>query len=235
MIAPCNKFLFRQVPIKPLQPKKISISSRPDEISVVEENSNFSHESSAFLPSMCGFKLAFSKIASLLKHINELRVLLSDNPLDILSINETRLDNSVGDDEVYIPGYDIIGHNCEHNSRFGGGVCIYVQPNANFSLRPDQVRYILKMYALRFVNLDLNPFLLLPGIGLLIHRLRYFLILNPLGSPDIKIVLLTNIFYIYNLHQLINSPTCITNASSTLIDVILQIVFIILFPLVSPM
>ena len=54
-------------------------------------------------------------------------------------------------------------------------------------------------------------------------------------QPDIKIVLLTNIFYIYNLHQLINSPTCITNASSTLIDVILQIVFIILFPLVSPM
>ena len=54
-------------------------------------------------------------------------------------------------------------------------------------------------------------------------------------QPDIKIVLLTNIFYIYNLHQLIISPTCITNASSTLIDVILQIVFIILFPLVSPM
>ena len=180
MIAPCNKFLFRQVPIKLLQPKKISISSRPDEISVVEENSNLSHESPAFLPSMCGFKLASSKIASLLKHINELRVLLSDNPLDILSINETRLDDSVGDDEVYIPGYDIIGHNCEHNSRFGGGVCIYVQPNVNFSLRPDQVIYILKMYALRFVNLDLNPFLLLPGIGLLIHQLRYFLILNPL-------------------------------------------------------
>ena len=61
-----------------------------------------------------------------------------------------------------------------------GGVCIYVQPNVNFSLRPDQVIYILKMYALRFVNLDLNPFLLLPGIGLLIHQLRYFLILNPL-------------------------------------------------------
>ena len=174
MIAPCNKFLFPQVPIKPLQPKKISISSRADEISVVKENSNLCHESSAFLPSMCGFKLASSKIASLLKHINELRVLLSDNPLDVLSINETRLD------EVYIPGYDIIGHNCEHNSRFGGGVCIYVQPNVNFSLRPDQVIYILKMYALRYVNLDLNPFLLLPGIGLLIHQLRYFLILNPL-------------------------------------------------------
>ena len=45
--------------------------------------------------------------------------------------------------------------------------------------------YTSKTYASRFVNLDLNPFLLLPGLGLLIHQLRYFLILNPLlASSD---------------------------------------------------
>ena len=49
---------------------------------------------------MGGFKLASLNIASLPKHIDELRVLLSDNPLGILSINETRLDVSVSDDEV---------------------------------------------------------------------------------------------------------------------------------------
>ena len=59
--------------MKPLQPKKISI------------------------PSMRGFKLASLNIASLPKHIDELRVLLSDNPLGILSINETRLDDSVSE------------------------------------------------------------------------------------------------------------------------------------------
>ena len=49
---------------------------------IVEENSN---SSSAFLPSMRGFKLAsLNMIASLPKHIDELRDLLSDNPLDIL-------------------------------------------------------------------------------------------------------------------------------------------------------
>lgn len=49
---------------------------------IVEENSN---SSSAFLPSMRGFKLAFlNMIASLPKHIDELRDLLSDNLLDIL-------------------------------------------------------------------------------------------------------------------------------------------------------
>jgi len=38
-------------------------------------------------------------------------------------------------------------------------------------------------------------------------------------QPDINTVLLTNIVDIYNLHQLIDSPTRITNPSSTLIDV----------------
>ena len=103
--------------------------------------------------------------------------------------------------------------------------------------------YTSKTYASKFVNLDLNPFLLLPGIGLLIHQLRYFLILNPLLAsliqrtlsliyvgvfncnltslqPDINTVLLTNIVDIYNRYQLIDSPTRITNTSSTLIDVI---------------
>jgi len=83
-------------------------------------------------PRVCG-----GQWRGLPKHSDELRVLLSDNPLDILSINETRLDDSVSDDEVYIPGYDIIRCDREHNGRFGGGVCIYVRSNINFSLCPD--------------------------------------------------------------------------------------------------
>ena len=104
---------------------------------------------------MRGFKLASLNNASLPKH--QLRVLLSDNPLDILlSINETRLDDSVSDDEVYIPaaGYDIIRSDREHNGRFGGGVCIYFRSNINFSLRPDLCDIHLEnLYALKSVNL----------------------------------------------------------------------------------
>ena len=39
-------------------------------------------------------------------------------------------------------------------------------------------------------------------------------------QPDINTVLFTNIVEIYNLYQLMDSPTRITNTSSTLIDVI---------------
>ena len=38
-----------------------------------------------------------------MRHIDELRILLADTPVDILSINETRLDDSVKDSDVYIP------------------------------------------------------------------------------------------------------------------------------------
>jgi len=52
---------------------------------------------------MRGFKLASLNIASLSKHIDELRGLLSDNPLDILSIHETRLDDSVSTTRFTFP------------------------------------------------------------------------------------------------------------------------------------
>ena len=39
-------------------------------------------------------------------------------------------------------------------------------------------------------------------------------------QPDINTVLLTNIGDIYNLHQLIDSPTRVTNTSSSLSNVI---------------
>ena len=62
----------------------------------------------SFLPLKRGIKMANLKITSLLKHIDELRILRADSPVDVLSINETRLDDSVKDSDVYIPGYEII-------------------------------------------------------------------------------------------------------------------------------
>ena len=62
--------------------------------------------------------MANLNITSLLKHIDELRILLADSPVDVLSINETRLDDSVNDSDVYIPGYEIIRRDREMNGSF---------------------------------------------------------------------------------------------------------------------
>lgn len=79
----------------------------------------------------CGFKLVFFNIISLFKYIDELRILFVDRFIDILVINEIRLDDSILDCEVYILGYDII---CWDRNRNGGGVCFYVRFIINYLL-----------------------------------------------------------------------------------------------------
>lgn len=63
--------------------------------------------------------------------------MLEDYPIDVLAINETRLDNSIKDNEVYITGYEIVRRDRDLNGRFGGGVCFYVRSNINYSVRSD--------------------------------------------------------------------------------------------------
>ena len=48
-----------------------------------------------FLPTKRGFKMASLNTISLTKHIDELRNLLANYPLDVMSINETRLDEGI--------------------------------------------------------------------------------------------------------------------------------------------
>ena len=88
------------------------------------------------LPSQRGLKLASLHINKLTIHIDELRIPLANNNVDILSINETKLDINTSDNEVHIPGYEIIRHYRVTNG--GGGVCFYVKKNAiNFTIRND--------------------------------------------------------------------------------------------------
>ena len=64
-----------------------------------------------------GLAIASLKINSLLSYSDELRVFMSSSKVDILYINDSKLDSTVRDDEVYTPGFEINGRN-------GGGVCM---------------------------------------------------------------------------------------------------------------
>ena len=94
-----------------------------------------------------------------MRHIDELRILLADTPVDILSINETRLDDSVKDSDVYIPGYEVIRRDRETNGRFGGGVCFYVRSNITCSLRPDLSIHQLENLCIEIRKPRSRPFL----------------------------------------------------------------------------
>ena len=78
--------------------------------------------------------MACLNIASLPKHIDEIRILLSDTRLYILAINKARLNDIVSDDEVAIRGYNIIRK--DRNRNRGGG-CIYMRTNINYTIRND--------------------------------------------------------------------------------------------------
>ena len=52
-----------------------------------------------------------------------------DSKIDILLINGTKLDSTVHDSDVYIPGLEIVRKDRRVNGRKGGGVCIYLRKN----------------------------------------------------------------------------------------------------------
>ena len=64
------------------------------------------------------FKIASINVNSLIKHIDDLRIFLADNPVNVLAINESKLDDSVKNGELYIPGH-------RDTNRNSGGVCFY--------------------------------------------------------------------------------------------------------------
>jgi hypothetical protein len=88
------------------------------------------------LKTLKGFRVGHLNITSLVKHVHELRVYMRDEPFDILSINESRLDANIAWDTVRIQGYDMVA---KHHNREGGGVAFYYRSTLNVINRTDLV------------------------------------------------------------------------------------------------
>ena len=77
----------------------------------------------------------------------------------ILAINETKLDSTIKDSEVHLPGFDIVRKDRDINGRNGGGVCIYVRSNINFQLRADLSPSNLECFTIEITKPRSKPFL----------------------------------------------------------------------------
>ena len=169
-----------------------------------------------------------------------MRILLADRSIDILAINETRLDDSVLDHEVHILGYDIIRWDRNRN---GGGVCFYVRSTINYLLRLDLSVNPLENLCIEVRKPRSKPFVvatwyrppdspteIFVHFESLVDELHsqnvdfYFMgnVNCNLASStfDTNTNLLTSIANVYSLHPFIREPTRITSSSSTLIDLI---------------
>ncbi len=76
-----------------------------------------------------GFKIAALNVASLVRHIDELKMVMSSQTLDILGIHETRLDSTIADKDISIIGYNVVR---KDRNKHGGGVLLYVMETWNF-------------------------------------------------------------------------------------------------------
>ena len=81
-----------------------------------------------------GFVMAALNINSLLAHLDDLKFFVLDSKIDVLAINETKIDSSVNDNEIYLPGFEVVR---KDRSVSGGGVCIYLQSNINYQILND--------------------------------------------------------------------------------------------------
>ena len=146
-------------------------------------------EPASLLPPQCGFKLASLNINKLTTHIDELTIFLAHNGIYILSINETKLNATISDNEVNILGYDIVRR--DRTTDGGGGVCFYVKKSINFTVRDDLNMETLENLCLEIQQPRSKPLLSSRGTDLLIP----LLVSLPPFEHLIKIVDSENIEY----------------------------------------
>ena len=92
---------------------------------------------------------------SLRKHKDEIEVLMRENKIDILALNETKLDSKTEEEQVSIPGYTVL--RCDRNSH-GGGVAIYLRDTLNFEHRTDLKTDNLEMICIELKSKCSKPF-----------------------------------------------------------------------------
>ena len=189
-----------------------------------------------------GLKITSLNVNSLLKHIDEIKVLLENDPFDIFAVNESKIDESISDNCINIPNYNVIRRD---RNRRGGGVAIYIKSDLTVSERNDLVPNDLEMICIELKYTCTKPLILCawyrPPNSVIETLNSYENFLVKLDSEDKEIILLgdLNCDYhyatnqeshsdnlkflnsLYNLEQMIEEPTRITSSSSSLIDVIL--------------
>ena len=198
------------------------------------------------LPNQCHLirlflKLEVSKIAllnvnSLTKHIYELKVFLANKPLDVLAINESKLDLVDSDRIVNLEGYNIVRRD---RNKHGGGVCFYLRNTITFSGQYQLENDDLELIALEIQKANSCPFLIAtwyrpPNTPLdYFKKFEMFLkeadaryseiyILGDLNCnilsnpPEVRTTHLLDLMVDYQLAQLIKEPT---RVKQPLIDV----------------
>ena len=199
---------------------------RPDHQCYLLDNCELAEQS--------GLKCMHLNVSTLLPNIDELKHVLSILNIDILSLNETRLDNRITDKSLDIENYSLFR---KDRNRSGGGVALYVKK----SLLPSPADFVFKT---EFVSVYIS----VKNVKLAIASIyrppssssEYFnnivSDIDKIISIGYKIILLGDLNFNYlhvdgsydpnvnfleeqfDLKQLIKTPTRVTVSSKSIID-----------------
>lgn len=193
------------------------------------------------IPVTSGFKIASINLASLYKNIDQLRFYMLPKTVDILAINETRLDSSIQNGEASIPGYT---HERKDRNRNGGGVALCIRDSINYKRLIDLPDDNMELISIQVLKPKAKPFIVCtwyrpPGSTTeLMNRFEdvlqkldsYHMEVDIIGdlncnvgatSPDCSTQKLLDICDSYQYRQLIDQPTRITQLTSPIIDLFL--------------
>ena len=161
--------------------------------------------------------------------------------LDILALNESKIDNAIPDSELNISEYNLIR---KDRNRAGGGVVVYIREAISYLNRNDLVSDHLEMIIIEISQPHSKPFIvsafyrpsnsdldLFNECDLFFKKCdsedKELLLVGDLNCdymklpPDSHTRRLQFLCLLYQLDQLINEPTRVTKTSATLIDLIL--------------
>ena len=79
-------------------------------------------------------KINSLNIFHMMTHVDELKLFIETNKPDIIGISETKLDKTINDCVICVPGYHVIRK--DRNS-YGGGVLMYLNESLNVKHRED--------------------------------------------------------------------------------------------------
>jgi exonuclease III len=176
------------------------------------------------IPNERGFKMAFLNIVTLPSKIDETCHSMCSKNIDLIALNETRLDLSISDGLIHLDGYEVVR---KDRSRNGGGVCIYLRSPINYKIRSDLIPPELEAVCVEITKPQSKPFIVttiyrppnanaefFDHLEKLIKQIddenKEMYILGDLNYANIPTNKLNSLYELYQLSQLINEPTRVT-------------------------
>jgi exonuclease III len=98
------------------------------ELSDSQDHSLVNYETFKDVLGSKGLKMAHLNVNGIRSKLDQVRLLVSESGLDLLCLNETKIDESVSDADISIPNFDIYRRD---RNKHGGGVLIYVSSRIN--------------------------------------------------------------------------------------------------------